>query len=77
MSTTGAEADIRKLPLDAPTIVLALLVTALVCLEIVIRWRAYDWFAKLDAAVLVINLVAVPPVAVWRMRAGKKTLGFQ
>jgi hypothetical protein len=67
VSTTGAEAELRKVSLAG----LALVVTATICLRIVVRWGSYDWLTKSLAAVFVASLIIVP-LAIWRKKPLKE-----
>ena len=58
------------------TVLLAIVVTADVCIFIARRWGTYDWLSKSLAIILVSYLVVVPGSAFWGWKAGR-SLGLQ
>ena len=53
------------------TILLAIVVTLVVCLTIAGQWKIYDWIKKLMALALVSNLVIVPVPIIMNLRKGR------
>jgi len=52
------------------TVLLAIVVTLVVCLTIAGQWKTYDWIKKLMALALVSNLVIVPLAIIMNLRKG-------
>ena len=52
------------------TVLLAIVVTLVVCLTIAGQWKTYDWIKKVMALALVSNLVIVPLAIVMNLRKG-------
>ena len=53
------------------TILLAVVVTLVVCLTIAGQWKSYDWIKKLMALALVSNLAIVPLAIIVNLRKGR------
>lgn len=53
------------------TILLAVVVTLVVCLTIAGQWKTYDWIKKLMALALVSNLAIVPLAIIVNLRKGR------
>ena len=52
------------------TILLAIVVTLVVCLTIADQWKTYDWIKKLMALALVFNFAVVPLPIIKNLRKG-------
>ena len=53
------------------TVLLAIVVTLVVCLTIAGQWKTYDWIKKLMALALASNLAVVPVPIIMNLRKGK------
>jgi len=53
------------------TILLAVVVTLVVCSTIAGQWKSYDWVKKLMAVALVSNLAIVPLAIIVNLRKGR------
>ncbi len=53
------------------TVLLAIVVTLVVCLTIAGQWKTYDWIKKLMALALVFNLAVVPLAIIMNLRKGR------